>query len=72
MSNINLRASILTNETMQCSMSVLLCSPAHVQWKLVKFRQGVQMVKVRAKSLGGAYKSNTEVKFRQEITDDYD
>ncbi len=45
---------------------------AHAQRKLVKFRQGVQTVKVRAKLLSGAYKSNTEVKFRQAITDGYD
>ncbi len=45
---------------------------AHVQWKLVKFRQGVQMVKVRAKLLGEAYESNTGDKFRQTITDGYD
>ncbi len=31
--------------------NVLFGSSAHVQWKLVKFRQGVQMVKVRAKLL---------------------
>ncbi len=52
--------------------NVLLSSSAHAQWKLVKFRQGVQMVKVRAKLPCGPYKSNTEVKFRQAITDGYD
>ncbi len=52
--------------------NVLLCGSAHAQWKLVKFRQGAQMVMVRAKLLGEAYKSNTEVKFRQAITDSYD
>ncbi len=30
------------------------------------------MVKVRANLLGEAYKSNTEVKFRQAVTDGYD
>ncbi len=30
------------------------------------------MVKVGANLLGGAYKSNTEDKFRQAITDGYD
>ncbi len=30
------------------------------------------MVKVRAKLLGGAYKSNTEVRVRQAVTDGYD
>ncbi len=36
------------------------CTATHRESK------GVQMVKVRAKLLGGAYKSNTEVKFRQQ------
>ncbi len=67
---LTLHPSVLTiSATYQ---NVLLCGPAHAQWKLAKFRQGVQMVKVRAKILGGAYKSNTEVKFRQAVNDGYD
>ncbi len=70
MCEMHQQASVLTiSATYQ---NVLLCGSVHAQWKLVRFRQGVRMVKFRAKLLSVAYKSNTEVKFGQAITDGYD
>ncbi len=68
MCDMHQRAGVLTISA--ASRNVLLCGSAHVQWKLVAFKQGVQMVKVRAKLLGGVYKSNTEFEFRQAATDE--
>ncbi len=47
MCEMHQRAGVLTISA--TNQNVLLCGSAHAQWKLVKFRQGVQMVKVGAK-----------------------